>query len=176
MILKSSSIGRMRLLYLALIPLLALVVYSCTCNKKGEKQEASPAEEVTVAEESSAAEAVGTEPATEVATDAVSFDALEVKPTFRGGDANEFSKWVNENMTYPEEAITAGDQGRVLLGFCINTDGTMSDIRILRGVSPALDAEALRVLNSCTEKWTPGQVNGQPVKVNFTFPIVFQLK
>lgn len=173
---KTNSIGPMRLLYLALIPLLALVVYSCTCNKKGENKEASPAEEVTVTEES-AAEATTAEPSTEATTaDALPFDALEVKPSFRGGDANEFSKWVNENMTYPEEAIAAGDQGRVLLGFCINPDGTMSDIRILRGVSPALDAEALRVLNSCTEKWTPGQVNGQPVKVTFTFPIVFQLK
>lgn len=176
MMFKTNSIGRMRLLYLALIPLLALVVYSCTCNKKGEKQEASPAEEVTVTEES-AAEATTAEPSTEATTaDAVPFDALEVKPTFRGGDANEFSKWVNENISYPEEAKDECAQGRVLLGFCINTDGTMSDIRILRGVSPALDAEALRVLNSCTEKWTPGLVNGQPVKVNFTFPIVFQLK
>lgn len=171
MMFKTNSIGPMRLLYLALIPLLALVAYSCTCNQKSKDQEASPADEVAVPEES-AAEATTTEPA----TDAVAFDALEVKPTFRGGDANEFSKWVNENMTYPQEAIAAGEQGRVLLGFCIDPDGSMSDIRVLKGVSPALDAEALRVLNSCTEKWTPGLVNGQPVKVSFTFPIVFQLK
>ena len=79
-------------------------------------------------------------------------------------------------MTYPQSAKDAGVQGRILLQFAIDTDGSMKDIQLIRGIHPDLDAEALRVLNSCTEKWTPGMQDGQPVKVTYVFPIVFKLK
>ena len=107
--------------------------------------------------------------------EAVPFSILEVKPTFNGGDANEFSKWVNENLKYPEDAKAAGEQGRVTLQFTIGTDGVVSNVKILRGVSESLDAEALRVVSSSPD-WGPGKVNGKPVPVTFTFPVVFKLK
>ncbi|MBQ6045089.1 MAG: M56 family metallopeptidase [Bacteroidales bacterium] len=107
--------------------------------------------------------------------ESVPFSLLEVKPTFNGGDANEFSKWVNENLKYPEAAKAAGEQGRVTLQFTIGTDGVVSNVKILRGVSESLDAEALRVVSSSPD-WGPGKVNGKPVPVTFTFPVVFKLQ
>jgi len=108
--------------------------------------------------------------------ESVPFALVSEKPTFNGGDAIEFSHWVNEHLKYPESAKKAGIQGRVVLSFTVDTDGYMKDIRVLRGVHPDLDAEALRVLSSCSEQWTPGIQDGQPVKVTYTFPVIFQLK
>jgi TonB family protein len=107
---------------------------------------------------------------------AISFSDVEVKPSFKGGDANEFARWVMSGFTYPQAAIDAGIQGRGLVQFTINTDGSMGDVKIIKSVSPELDAEVLRVVNSCTEKWTPGMQNGKPVPVTFAMPVSFQLK
>ena len=107
--------------------------------------------------------------------EAVPFNLLEVKPTFNGESANAFSEWVNENLKYPEAAKAAGEQGRVTLQFTIGTDGVVSNVKILRGVSESLDAEALRVVSSSPD-WGPGKVNGKPVPVTFTFPVVFKLQ
>ena len=108
--------------------------------------------------------------------ESVPFHLVDVKPTFNGGDANEFSRWVNGQLQYPENAKKAGIQGRIDLSFAVDVDGYMKDIRIVRGVHPDLDTEALRVLTSCSERWTPGSQDGHPVKVTYNFPIYFQLK
>ena len=100
---------------------------------------------------------------------------LEVKPTFNGGDANEFSKWVNSHLKYPDAAKAAGDQGRVLISFVVGSDGSVSDVKLLRGVSDELDAEALRVIKS-SPKWEPGRQDGKAVPVTYTFPVTFKLK
>jgi TonB family protein len=63
-----------------------------------------------------------------------------------------------------------------MIQFTVNTDGSMSDFKVLRSASPELDAEALRVLSSCTQKWTPGVQDGKPVPVTYNFPIIFQLR
>ena len=107
--------------------------------------------------------------------EAVPFNLLEVKPTFNGESANAFSEWVNSHLKYPEDAKAAGEQGRVTLQFTIGTDGVVSNVKILRGVSESLDAEALRVVSSSPD-WGPGKVNGKPVPVTFTFPVVFKLQ
>ena len=160
MMLKPSSNGWMRLSYLVLIPLLAVSVYACNPSKKSK----APAE--------SAENAETVAPATE----SIPFDVVEQKPGFNGGDANEFAKWVNSQLQYPDAAKEAGEQGRVLLQFTVNPDGSMSEAKVLRSASPELDAEALRVVNGCTVKWTPGMQDGKPVPVSYSFPIVFQLK
>jgi TonB family protein len=170
MMFKPSSKGWMRLSYLAILPLLAILVYSCNPSKK--QQEPQPA----AATESSSSGTKAASPSEDVTKAVVSFSDVEVKPSFKGGDANEFAKWVMSEFKYPQAAIDAGVQGRVLVQFTINTDGTMGDVEVVRGVSPELDAEALRVLTSCTEKWTPGMQNGKPVPVTFTMPINFQLR
>lgn len=106
---------------------------------------------------------------------ALPFNMLEVKPTFNGGSAGDFSLWVNENLKYPKSAYEAGAQGRVTLQFTIGKDGNVGDVKVLRGCHPDLDAEAIRVVSS-SPAWTPGYVKGQPVKVTYTFPVIFQLR
>ena len=101
--------------------------------------------------------------------------AVEVRPSFNGGDANEFSKWVNERLVYPKIAKENGVQGRVTLQFTIDTDGTLCDVKVLRGVDSSLDMEAVRVV-SMSPKWKPGMQEGRPVKVTYTYPVIFQLR
>lgn len=107
--------------------------------------------------------------------EALPFILVEVKPTFNGGDANEFSKWVNQRLEYPQVCIENGRQGRVILSFTIKADGSLADAKVLRGVDPALDKEALRVVNS-SPKWTPGKQRDRAVPVTYTFPVIFQLR
>lgn len=96
------------------------------------------------------------------------------KPKFRGGPADDFSTWVVKNLIYPENAKMKGIQGRVLTQFVIDTDGTVTDLKILRGYDEELNREALRVISS-SPKWEPATVDGEPMKCSFTFPVVFQL-
>ena len=111
----------------------------------------------------------------EVEEEAIPFQLVEEKPKFKGGDANEFSKWVNSNLVYPEIAKENGVQGRVTLQFTVNVDGSVTNVKVLRGVDSLLDKEAVRVvLNSA--KWTPGKQRDRAVKVTYTFPVIFQLR
>lgn len=107
--------------------------------------------------------------------DAIPFQLVEEKPSFNGGDANEFSKWVNSRLVYPEIAKENGVQGRVTLQFTVNADGTVSNVKVLRGVDSSLDKEAVRVVSS-SPKWKPGKQRDRAVKVTYTFPVIFQLR
>ena len=111
----------------------------------------------------------------EVEEEASPFALVENKPTFQGGDANTFSKWVNSRLEYPEIAKENGIQGRVTLQFTVNTDGSVSDVKVLRGVDSSLDKEAVRVVSS-SPKWKPGMQRDKPVRVTYTFPVIFQLR
>lgn len=110
-----------------------------------------------------------------VEEEAIPFQFVEEKPSFMGGEANAFSKWVNERLVYPEIAKENGVSGRVTLQFTVNTDGSVSNIKVLRGVDPSLDKEAVRVV-SMSPKWTPGKQRDRAVKVTYTFPVIFQLR
>jgi protein TonB len=103
------------------------------------------------------------------------FQLVDVKPSFQGGDANAFSRWVNMRLAYPELAKDNGVQGRVTVQFTIEKDGTVTNVKVLRGVDPSLDAEAVRVVSS-SPKWTPGMMRGKVVRVNYTYPVVFSLR
>lgn len=107
--------------------------------------------------------------------EALPFNALDVKPTFQGGDANAFSIWVNSQLRYPENAKRNGIQGRVTLEFTIDTKGRVTNVKVLRGVHKLLDKEAVRVVSK-SPRWTPGYVNQKPVRVTYTFPVIFQLR
>ena len=111
----------------------------------------------------------------EVDEETLPFVMVEQKPKFNGGDANEFSKWVNSRLQYPQICIENGRQGRVTLSFTIKADGSLSDVKVLRGVDPALDQEAVRVVKS-SPKWTPGKQRDRAVAVSYTFPVIFQLR
>lgn len=111
-----------------------------------------------------------------VEEEAIPFQLVEEKPSFNGGDANEFSKWVNSKLQYPEIAKENGVQGRVTLQFTVNPDGSVSNVKVLRGVDSSLDKEAVRVV-TMSPKWTsPGKIDGKPVKVTYSFPVIFQLR
>lgn len=105
---------------------------------------------------------------------AIPFSVVENKPTFNDSDANEFSKWVSEQVKYPQDAIDADIQGKVVLQFTVNKEGQVEDVKVLHGVSESLDAEAVRVVSS-SPKWEPGSQNGTPVNVKYTFPVLFRL-
>ena len=111
----------------------------------------------------------------EVEEEEVPFAIVEQKPTFQGGDANTFTKWVFSKIVYPEIAKENGVQGRVTLQFTIETDGSVKNVKVLRGVDSSLDKEAVRVVSS-SPKWQPGMQRNKPVKVKYTFPVVFQLR
>lgn len=101
------------------------------------------------------------------------FDAVEQMPEFPGG-RDQLNKYYESNLRYPEVAIENGIQGRVIVQFIVNTDGSISDATVIRSVDPACDEEALRVINSMPH-WTPGQTNGKNVRVRYTLPVTFRL-
>ena len=105
----------------------------------------------------------------------IPFAIVEQKPTFQGKDPNHFTKWVFSKIVYPEIAKENGVQGRVTLQFTIDTDGSIRNVKVLRGVDSSLDKEAVRVVSS-SPKWQPGMQRNKPVKVKYTFPVVFQLR
>ena len=110
-----------------------------------------------------------------VEEEAIPFALVEEKPKFQGGDANTFSKWVSTHLDYPEIAKENGVSGRVMVQFTVNPNGTVSDVKVLRGVDPSLDKEAVRVIQS-SPKWTPGKQRDRAVKVTYQFPVIFQLR
>ena len=110
-----------------------------------------------------------------VEEESIPFALVEKKPSFMGGDANTFSAWVNQHLEYPEVARENGVSGRVMLQFTVNPNGSVTDVKVLRGVDPALDKEAVRVISS-SPKWEPGRQRDRAVKVTYTFPAVFQLR
>ena len=110
-----------------------------------------------------------------VEEETIPFQLVEEKPKFQGGDANAFSAWVAKNLVYPEIAKENGVQGRVMLQFTVNPDGSVSNVKVLRGVDASLDKEAVRVVSS-SPKWTPGKQRDRAVKVSYTFPVIFQLR
>lgn len=110
----------------------------------------------------------------EIGQEPIPYQLVETKPLFQGGDANQFSKWVNTKLRYPDEAKNNGVQGRVTLQFTVQIDGSVTNVKVLRGVHSTLDNEAIRVV-SMSPKWQPGSQRGKAVPVTYTFPVIFQL-
>ena len=110
-----------------------------------------------------------------VEEEAIPFQLIEDRPKFQGGDASNFSKWVNQRLVYPEIEKENGVQGRVMLQFTIEKDGSLTKVKVLRGVDPSIDKEAVRVV-STSPKWSPGKQRDRAVPVTYTFPVVFQLR
>ena len=111
-------------------------------------------------------------PKPEVATKV--FDVVEEMPSFPGGNGALMS-YLNSNVKYPVVAQENGVQGRVIISFVVERDGSISDVKVARSVDPSLDREAQRVVKSMP-KWTPGKQNGQTVRVKYTVPVVFRLQ
>ena len=97
------------------------------------------------------------------------------KPYFGIGGDLEFRAWIAKNLIYPSVPLENGVQGRVYLKFVVEKDGSLSNVTVIRSVDPDLSQEAIRVV-SLSPKWNPGKQNGKPVRVNFTFPIIFAIR
>ena len=106
--------------------------------------------------------------------DTAVFEVVEVPPRFPGGEI-ELMKFISRNVKYPAEARDKHVQGRVILTFIVEKDGSISNVRVARPVDPSLNAEAIRVVQSMP-KWEPAKQRGQAVRVRYTVPIQFRLQ
>lgn len=102
------------------------------------------------------------------------FDVVEQMPSFPGG-MGALMSWLGSNIRYPVVAQENGIQGRVIVSFVVERDGSITDVRVARGVDPSLDREAARVVSSMP-RWNPGKQNGQAVRVKYTVPVSFRLQ
>ncbi|WP_233544436.1 energy transducer TonB [Prevotella sp. AM34-19LB] len=149
-------------------------------------EEAKAAAEAKKAEEAKAAELAKSEAelkAEAKASDAtapadttknVVYDVTETLPQFPGGQG-VMLKYLADNIKYPASAVKAKKQGRVIVGFIVQKDGSITHAKIVRSIDPELDAEALRVVKGMP-KWTPGTQLGKPVSVKYTLPVKFSLQ
>jgi TonB family C-terminal domain len=106
--------------------------------------------------------------------DTTIFELVEMMPQYPGG-TNGLLQYIGENTVYPEKAKNEGIQGRVILRFVVEEDGSISNISIVRGIDPELDAEAVRLVRSMP-KWNPGKQKGKAVRVKYTLPVAFSLR
>jgi protein TonB len=101
------------------------------------------------------------------------FEMVEMKPRFPGGEAS-MMQFISASIMYPTISMENDVQGRVFVQFVINRDGSIANVKVLRGVDPYLDKEAVRVV-STMPKWEPGMHRGKAVRVRYTVPITFRL-
>ena len=97
---------------------------------------------------------------------------VEVPPTFRGGGLEKFRDWVQHSTIYPEAAQLKGINGRVIISFVVEQDGSVTNVKVLQSINPLLDAEAVKAIES-SPKWSPGFQRGKAVRVRFLIPLVF---
>lgn len=162
---KSNAAGHIKYALFVLPAFALLVAGNISCSQgASEKQDAK---EETVAPDSVAAPTDG------VAKDEV-FMVAEKMPEFPGG-MKELLKFLQDNLKYPENAMKNNVQGRVIVQFVVEKDGTLTEFKVARSVDPDLDAEALRVLQTMP-KWKPGMQRGKIVRVKFTVPVSFKLQ
>ena len=102
------------------------------------------------------------------------YEVVEQMPEFPDGGQSGLMDYLKKNIQYPEAAKKAGVQGRVILQFVVDKDGSIDNVSVLRGVNPDLDKEAIRVVSNMPN-WKPGMQKGKPVKVKYTVPIAFSL-
>lgn len=179
---KSSRIARVRLLYV--LPVLGALVLAFACND--EKQE-SPIKDIkesfmldgnSQTNTKAVKDSQGLIISEEIQENSNKengdvYITAEKMPEFPGGDW-ELRKFIASNIKYPKEAVEKGISGRVFISFVVNTEGSVENVQIAKGVDPLLDEEAIRVVSALPE-WIPGEEKGEKVNVSFTIPINFKL-
>lgn len=148
--------------------ILGSLLFTIACEKAPETSEL---EEVVVTAKSEGATEVQESP-----VDGEVFVVVEKMPKFDGGDANEFRKFIAQNVVYPKVAAEQGIQGRVFVQFIITKTGNVSNVKVIRGVATSLDQAAVDVVKLSDGYWTPGYQRGEAVNVSYTFPIIFALQ
>ncbi len=163
MLQKEKSNSWYRLTYLLCLPLLSgAMILSGQATASDAKPNVKPviAESAEIQKDSTAK---------------ANYYEIDVKPTFNGGSANEFSKWLSENIKFPEKSAKVGVTGTVYVQMTISSIGKVKDVKILRGVNEEIDAEVLRVTKSSPD-WSSGYHKGQAVDVTYIFPVKFTKK
>lgn len=177
---RTNGMGRVK--YLLMIPAAALLAAACQ-NKESKGNEM---EEVTVVGYAGGDSAVqkdvvavespvgtSTERATGETPLGEVYDMVEQAPSFPGGN-QELMSYLAKNIKYPKEAQAAKKEGRVIVQFVVASTGQVTNVKVMRGVDPLLDAEAIRVVEGMP-RWTPGRQDGEAVNVRFTLPVTFRL-
>ena len=113
-------------------------------------------------------------PPVEAVTDSVYVNVDEM-PVFKGGDVG-LLKYIADNTAYPKDAKEKNIQGKVIVRFVVEKDGTVSDVAVIKSAEPSLDAAAVKVVESLPKFETPAKIKGLPVKVHYMVPITFTLK
>lgn len=182
MMMSEKTNGWFRLAYVVCIPLLACTLCFSSFTKPDSTGSLSDETMISETAPENVSVTVTGESRNDINIDVttdddepVPFQMVEAKPVFQGGDANNFAKWVNEHLIYPEDAQKAKKQGRVVVQFTITKTGKMENVKVLRGTFKSLDEEALRIVKS-SPVWEPGKMQGKAVDVTYTFPIIFRLK
>lgn len=102
------------------------------------------------------------------------FSIVDVMPSFKGGDINKFREWVKKRTKYPETATVNGIQGKVYITFIVEKDGFVTNVKVIKGVDPLINDEAIKAVAS-SPKWTPGKQRGVAVRVSYLIMLNFEL-
>ncbi len=167
---KSSILSNLKLLVIPPIMFALILVFSCTKkeeSKTGMEQDNSIGQIKTIEANDNVT--------IEANDDAEVFFIVEEMPDFKGKGPDGFREYLGKNLNYPKIAAENGISGRVFVRFIVEEDGSVSNVTVVKGVDPALDAEAVRVIKN-SPNWKPGKQRGQKVRVSFTFPINFALQ
>lgn len=157
-----------RILFLSII--LALAAANVVEAKRNKPSKAKVSQQQEVVESSAQpTQSIDTQPAKDKP-----LMKVEITPTFMGGDLMTFRNWVQNRLQYPAAAQRNGIQGTVMVCFVVETDGCLSEIKILQSPDPSLSQEVMRVVKSAPNKWKPGRQNGKVVRVRMVVPFSFR--
>ena len=159
--------------YLLIFPLSFLLVFANSCVNRDKKGGGDEVTEMGTPGSTDQPDIIPEVP-TPIVDDSEVFVVVEDQPEFPGGNA-AMMKFLSDNIKYPKSAQDNGIQGRVIVNFVVEKDGSLSDVQIVRGEDPALDKEAVRVIEAMP-KWKPGTQRGETVRVRYTLPVVFRLE
>ena len=167
MMMKKKSNPWARMKYAYVLPLAAL-----TMTAFARPEVSMVANEISSAKVTNFAAIAKANPSETAPKDSI-YEVVDEMPEFPGGIKAQM-EFMKNNLRYPEELKAKGTQGRVVVLFVVNKDGSLSDAKVIRKVDPLMDAEALRVINAMP-RWKPGMQGGKPVAVKYTVPVLFRL-
>ena len=171
---KKRTNSWLRAKYLLLVPVIGVALVACNLDKKTAEPATADEQPEVVSLNKDAIEADVQAGQDAAAAEEGVFDVVEKMPEFPGGQ-EALMNFLQKNVKYPKEAMDKGTQGRVVVQFVVGKDGSVTNPKVVKSVSPELDQEALRVVKMMP-KWQPGKQKGEEVPVKFTIPVSFMLR
>ena len=172
---RTSEIGKAKYLLFAPLEGVLLMVSNIESVAREIGEQIPEVAEVQQKAEQAAEEKVKTKPQTDTTKKKKTWDCMpETMPQFPGGQ-ELLLKYLADNIKYPASAVKAKKQGRVIVTFIVQKNGSVTHAKIAKSIDPELDAEALRIVKGMP-KWTPGTQNGKPVSVRYMVPVKFSLQ